>query len=819
MILSSRFVIYSQLESCDQPEVSGNIGQPDNHFDQLDGNISQVDDDISQLDNSIGQLDNGIGQLDNGISQLDGTPDESRKSMFSFSYTSYSAHVHVVYSLVHIVMFPIMVVMVIAIAACIYLYMYMYMYSVWIFHHLGQPGKKTLGVRRKNLQKQTTTVRRSGWLPSNPKLKGESSSSLAGNHKTSSDDVSEAAHDGRGSVSVTRQEGAEINSLGSSNEALVLEEASREGGGGGSLTGAVTDSSVEQRLRGAAISSAESVEQRLRGAAISSTESVEQRLRGAAISSAEESVEQRRDQAPSSPCAAEKSLKMTRKEKLSLSLKSRKRKSYHRLPAQSPSSGGLSGIESGVNTHPLAAKWKKNALLNPPYINILKLKLSPAQVRRRKREGESAKRRTGSDSSGTSSSSWGKGEEKKREKLTEQVVVHTVNTRRRAKQRRNSGIPDSEVEELEMALQESLDTLRTSSSTQGECSTSLEEPSETLLCIEGNDSSSSGSIGVGDFEPARKHLRNNSDSSKVSSSDGRISAKGVSLLDEMPTVKGGEELVISSEKMEMEDGCASEASSQGIESDFNLVMTESESDSDERAVGVSRKRRRTEEVEEVVGPCTAQHACVTLGERYSPSLLPRSSRILTASSSLQPHLLSLPLPHPRPTDPVLPQVLHYQGPPSSSSRHLPLSPPQHMCTEASAPTTKASSSTQAKPPSLSRYITNQTPPRMEIVPAPSLSVLRPVREPPSVARLCETAASYGLPAAVHTRAFYSNPADVQPPRSAECCRVVCLFACLFVCLCFKNSSISMTCLQLVFFGPCREVNRKLVRVCSRMVSL
>ena len=635
-----------------------------------------------------------------------------------------------------------------------YLYMYMYMYSVWIFHHLGQPGKKTLGVRRKNLQKQTTTVRRSGWLPSNPKLKGESSSSLAGNHKTPSDDLSEAAHDGRGSVSVTRQEGAEINSLDSSNEALVLEEASREGGGGGSLTGAVADSSVEQRLR------------------------------GAAISSAEESGGQRREQAPSSPCAAEKSLKMTRKEKLSLSLKSRKRKSYHRLPAQSPSSGGLSGIESGVNTHPLAAKWKKNALLNPPYINILKLKLSPAQVRRRKREGESAKRRTGSDSSGTSSSSWDKGEEKKREKLTEQVVVHTVNTRRRAKQRRNSGIPDSEAEELEMALQKSLDTIRTSSSTQGECSTSLEEPSETFLCIEGNDSSSSGSIGVGDFEPARKHLRNNSDSSKFSSSDGvRVSAKGVSLLDEMPTVKGGEELVISSEKMEMEDGCASEASSQGIESDFNLVMTESESDSDERAVGVSRKRRRTEEVEEVVGPCTAQHACVTLGERHSPSLLPRSSRILTASSSLQPHLpsLPLPLPHPRPTDPVLPQVLHYQGPPSSSSRHLPLSPPQHMCTEASA-TTKASSSTQVKPPSLSRYITNQTPPRMEIVPAPSLSVLRPLSEPPSVARLCETAASYGLPAAVHTRAFYSNPADVQPPRSAECCRVVCLFACLFVCV-------------------------------------
>ena len=662
------------------------------------------------------------------------------------------------------------------------MYNIMYMHSVCICHHLG---KKTLGVRRKNLQKQATTARRSGWLPSNPKVKGQSSSSLAGNRRTSSDDLSEAAHDGGGSVSVTRQEGAETNSMGSSNEALVLEEASREEGGG-SLTGA--DSSVEQRLQGATISSAES-------------------------------GEQRREQAPSSPCAAEKSrefVKMAKKEKLSLSLKSRKRKSYQRLPSQSPSSGPLSGIE--FNTHPLAAKWKKNALLNPPYLNIMKLKLSPAQVRRRKREGESAKRRTESDSSETSSSSRGKGKEKKREKFTKQVVVYTVNTRQRAKQRRNSGVPESEAEELEMALQESLDTLHaSSSSTQGECSTSLEEPSETLLCIEDSVSSSSGSVGVGDFESARKHLRNNSDSSKFSSSDGRVSAKGGSLLEEMPTVRG-EELVISPEKMEMEDGCASEASSQGIESDFNLVMTESESDSDERAVGVSRKRRRTEEeVEEVVGPCTAQHARVTLGERHSPSLLPHPSRVLMASSSLQPHLPSLPLPHPRPTVPALPQLLHYQGPPSSSSsRQLPLSP-QHMCTEASV-TTKASSSTQVKPPSLSRYITNQTPPRMEIVPAPSLSVLRPLREPPSVARLCETAASYGLPAAMHTRAFYSNPADVQPPRSAECCRVF-LFACLFVCLCFKNSSISMTCLQLVFFGPCREVNRKLVRVSSRMVSL
>ena len=49
-------------------------------------------------------------------------------------------------------------------------------------------------------------------------------------------------------------------------------------------------------------------------------------------------------------------------------------------------------------------------------------------------------------------------------------------------------------------------------------------------------------------------------------------------------------------------------------------------------------------------------------------------------------------------------------------------------------------------------------------PPTSFRVLQPQRLPPTKARLCETAVSYGVPLEVHTKPFYGNPVDVQMAR-------------------------------------------------------
>ena len=53
---------------------------------------------------------------------------------------------------------------------------------------------------------------------------------------------------------------------------------------------------------------------------------------------------------------------------------------------------------------------------------------------------------------------------------------------------------------------------------------------------------------------------------------------------------------------------------------------------------------------------------------------------------------------------------------------------------------------------------------MEAQTPPPKRVIQPLQCAPTAARLRQTAASYGLPAALHATPFYGNPADIQPPQ-------------------------------------------------------
>ena len=54
------------------------------------------------------------------------------------------------------------------------------------------------------------------------------------------------------------------------------------------------------------------------------------------------------------------------------------------------------------------------------------------------------------------------------------------------------------------------------------------------------------------------------------------------------------------------------------------------------------------------------------------------------------------------------------------------------------------------------------------------TVLKYSLPPPLAHELMETASSYGLPRALHTRPFYSNPSDVQPAKWVSVCVCVCV---------------------------------------------
>ena len=95
----------------------------------------------------------------------------------------------------------------------------------------------------------------------------------------------------------------------------------------------------------------------------------------------------------------------------------------------------------------------------------------------------------------------------------------------------------------------------------------------------------------------------------------------------------------------------------------------------------------------------------------------------------------------------------------------------------------------------SSYASSAVPLQLESPPAKIK--IRPLQGPPTAARLIDTAATYGLPTAVHKKPFYSNPSDVQPPR--------------FV--------FSFNIITAVSVFPFREVNRKSVKIPSLMVCM
>ena len=189
----------------------------------------------------------------------------------------------------------------------------------------------------------------------------------------------------------------------------------------------------------------------------------------------------------------------------------------------------------------------------------------------------------------------------------------------------------------------------------------------------------------------------------------------------------------SPDKMDV-DVSPSESSSQDIESDFNLVMTESESESDERVVlrkpvGKRKKKEKCGDIMKMNTTrsevCTVPRSSITLGEKLSPF----DPRDLSGSMKF------------------------------GEGREI---------VEGSV-SIKATSSEKEMRTLNNMSSLMETGPlqKMEVEQVPSLpplQTLRHLKEPPTAAQFSQSAASYGLPHAVHTRPFYSNPSDVQPPK-------------------------------------------------------
>ena len=152
---------------------------------------------------------------------------------------------------------------------------------------------------------------------------------------------------------------------------------------------------------------------------------------------------------------------------------------------------------------------------------------------------------------------------------------------------------------------------------------------------------------------------------------------------------------------------SSETSSQIIESDFNLIVTESESGEDDVVLPIERPREGAELVVGRHGDDGDPH-----GDSGNHGDSVRETCTFASKTSVSP---SVPLSHSKLEDAANFEI---------SAKTAPLR-------------------------------VNFGPPRM---------LFRPLRGPPRAGELVSTAARYGLSAVRHTAPFYSNPADTHPAR-------------------------------------------------------
>lgn len=231
------------------------------------------------------------------------------------------------------------------------------------------------------------------------------------------------------------------------------------------------------------------------------------------------------------------------------------------------------------------------------------------------------------------------------------------------------------------------------------------------------NSESTASVG----DPPREKLRTDFEMISTASSDGLVTGSDVSLLEE---IVEPEQDALSSEgspqRLKFYGSSPSEASSQAIESDFNLVMTESDSEwTDVRVVSKPVKRQKVDDCGDVV--------------RQTDDVM-------------------------RLKDDVMGQKAEDCGDVTTSECHV----MKHSI--ALRDTSPFHSDVESGP--VPKEIQTETDNRHEMEPKsiPMRRIIHPLPAPPTATKLCQTAVNYGLPTAIHTTPFYSNPEDVQLPK-------------------------------------------------------
>lgn len=256
--------------------------------------------------------------------------------------------------------------------------------------------------------------------------------------------------------------------------------------------------------------------------------------------------------------------KSERRSKLKLSLSSKKRHPRRNLLTSNSSSSSAASSPAlpsypltcdNVNTHPLTVQWKTRALRNPPRVRVSKI------THFKTGEGPTVSVDASEASFTTSPPSTPSTSGVLRSRRSKRTKPRTKLFCTRSKKT----LLMTEKEALEWAISESL----RESSNRSEESFSTQSSSESLLAFSqdeaGRESSSSLLAGTTDPEHSGEDI--------------------------LPSVCGGADR----EDVEVSP---SDMSSQGIDSDFHLVVTESDSESSEAILPSHSVKRRKE-----VGPC------------------------------------------------------------------------------------------------------------------------------------------------------------------------------------------------------------------------
>ena len=545
-------------------------------------------DHVSQLDGRISQLASSIFQIDDSIFQLDGTPDKPQKG----NYHHLSCFCH----------------------------------EFLVVNPTGQPKKKSLGVRR--------------WRTQNPSHRAH---------------IVETVPDRSPAIVAMEQESVK-------DEFCLLEKGGNHpSGSSGTACIAGTDSSdVQMEI---VVAAAQMKEEAALQGGTGNVESGGGTLVGSVVSatatggSVELGGDEGRGGTPAGVLgqemeSARKRRRRGKKRRLSLSLKSNSRKRWR---SRTPSSSSVQRspptlVGNRMNSHSLAHQWKTNALCNPPQVNIVRLPSREYRLRGIPGfKSEQIAPQTPQPASGLRESI-----RKRRTLAKRRLDLTKIATRPAMTKQRDDRMSAPERRQLKWAIRESLQQFREDSASSLASHSASAVVGNDATCGEASSLSvrhttdkkhfSDSELTLSDSEATQSDTETTLSDSEATLSTTSVSEyvqEKISDSKSMPSTSPSSssvdcgtgtssvlevihdpeqtdiELAHSPEEMEV-DACPSDTSSQQVESDFNLVVTESESDSDER-VSVMKlgKRRRIDEDDCQV---TSQRftTSVTLSGRLSP---------------------------------------------------------------------------------------------------------------------------------------------------------------------------------------------------------